>query len=361
MKKSKVWILMLLMLSLMVGLTACGGDDSSTEATSEPEATSEAGEESAEPDDAEGTETDGGEAVDLRIGYFPNITHAQALVLKDQGKVEEAVGDNVNVSWTSFNAGPAEIESIFAGEIDLGYIGPIPAINAYEQSEGDVNIIANASDGGAVLVTRKDLVLEDAKDLDGKKVAIPQLGNTQHLSLLNILKENDLKTVQAGGTVDVVAVENAQVQQLMDSGELDAALVPEPWGSVLEKEIGANLFLDYKEVWMNGEYPVALVICSKDFKTEHPDVVEKFLAAHKEATLFINENLDEAKEIVNRQIKEASGKDTAADILDAGFSRMTITEVLNEDAVFAFAEVNKQEGFIKEVPDEQIIDTSLLK
>ena len=132
------------------------------------------------------------DAPNVRIAYFPNIIHTQALVMKNQGTPEQTWGEKCNVTWTSFNAGPAEIEAMFAGEIDLGYIGPVPAINANIKSGGDVKIISNAADAGAVFLVRKDSGIASVKDLSGKKIAVPQLGNTQHLCLLNLLKEYDL-------------------------------------------------------------------------------------------------------------------------------------------------------------------------
>ena len=145
-----------------------------------------------------GADTDG--QTDVRIAYFPNITHTQALVLKNQGTLEEAWKDRCNVTWTSFNAGPAEIEAVFAGEIDLGYIGPVPAINANVKSNGDVKIISNATNAGAVLLVRNDAGISSVADLAGKKIAVPQIGNTQHLCLLDLLTQNGLKTVDRAAT-----------------------------------------------------------------------------------------------------------------------------------------------------------------
>ena len=166
----------------------------------------------------------------VRIAYFPNITHTQALVMKNQKTLEEKWKDQCNVTWTSFNAGPAEMEAIFAGEIDLGYIGPVPALSANVKSEGDVQIISNTTNAGAVFLKRKDSGISSLSDLAGKKIAVPQMGNTQHLCLLNILSDQGLKTVDAGGDVTVNASSNADILNLIDNGSVDAALVPEPWG-----------------------------------------------------------------------------------------------------------------------------------
>ena len=265
---------------------------------------------------------------EVRIAYFPNITHTQALVMKNQGTLEEKWKDTCNVTWTSFNAGPAEIEAIFAGEIDLGYIG-------------------------AVLLVRKDSGIASVKDLAGKKVAVPQLGNTQHLCLLSLLSENGLKTIDQGGDVTINASSNADILNLIDNGSVEAAVVPEPWGTTIEKNGNAEILLDYDELFLNGEYPSAVVIANGDFMEEHPEYVKEFLELHKEATLFINENLKEAQEIVNSEIESVTGKSIAADVLESAFSRMTADSSLNTEAVMTFANISEEEGFTSKLPEEE--------
>ena len=297
------------------------------------------------------------ELTTVRVAYFPNITHSQALVMKEQGSLEERLEDTCQVSWVAFNAGPAEVEAMFAGEVDLGYIGPVPAMNAYVKSEGDVKIIANACNAGAVLIKSADSDISSVADLDGKTVAIPQLGNTQHLCLLNLLKENGLSAKSDGGTVEVTAVENADLQGLLEQGQIDAALVPEPWGSILEKQCGAQILMDYNEVFMEGQYPTAVVIVNNDFYEEHPDVVAAFLEEHKEATLYINSELEDAIEIVNRQIKEATGKSIDSEMIRSAFDRLTVTDEISADAIQAFGEIGVEQGFISELPGDDMIDT----
>jgi len=296
----------------------------------------------------------------VKIAYFPNITHSQALIMKDQGSLEKKLGDECDVSWVSFNAGPAEVEAMFAGEVDLGYIGPVPAMNAYVKSQGDVNIIANACNAGAVFIKSKNADINSIADLNGKTVAIPQLGNTQHLCLLNLLKENGLSAKSDGGTVEVVAVANADLQGLLEQGEIDAALVPEPWGSILEKQCSAKLLLDYDEVFMNGQYPTAVVMVNHDFYKDHPDIVASFLEVHKEATLYINNHLDDAIEIVNKQIEETTGKSIEPDMIKSAFQRLEITGDISEDAIQAFEEIGVEQGFISKLPKAGLIDTTLL-
>lgn len=301
-------------------------------------------------DSSDKTDAAKSEKTPVRVAYFPNITHTQALVLKNQGKLEEKWKDTCEVSWTAFNAGPEETEALFAGEIDLGYIGPVPAVSANTKSNGEVQVIANATNAGAVLLSRKDAGIKDVKDLAGKTIAVPQLGNTQHLCLLNILAENDLKTVDEGGDITISASANADIVNLFDAGSIDAAIVPEPWGTTIENAGNAEVLLDYNEIFLDGDYPTAVVVANKDFMDEHPDLVEDFLAMHKDATLYINENQEEAQTIVNEEIKLATEKSLDADVIASAFSRMTVTDTLNKDAVLAFADISKNEGFISEVP-----------
>ena len=207
--------------------------------------------------------------ITIRVANFPNITHSQALIGRAEGQFQKAFGEANKIDWKTFNAGPAEIEAIFAGEVDIGYIGPGPAINGYAKSKGELQIIAGATDAGAILVSRKGLILKNVKDLAGKKVAAPQFGNTQDLLLRNLLQENGLKDTTKGGTVEIRHAGNPDIKTLLDKGDIDAALVPEPWGSRLIKEVAANLVLEYDQIWRDGKYSTAVVIVRTEFLKQH--------------------------------------------------------------------------------------------
>lgn len=290
----------------------------------------------------------------LHVGYFPNVTHTQALVMKADKSLEEALGDKAKVEWVSFNAGPAEVEALFAGDIDMGYIGPVPAINANVKSKGDVRIIAGATQAGAILVKRQGAAISSVGDLDGKKVAVPQFGNTQHLCLLNLLSENGLKPLSEGGTVDVVAVANADVANMMDQGNIDAAFVPEPWGATLLSK-GAQMVLSEDEVYLDGNYSVAVVVVREEFRKEHPDVVKTFLEQHENATLYINENQEEAREKVNEEIYQATQKKLEDSILEEAFLRIRADFGINRESIEGFADIGLEQGFINGMPEDDII------
>lgn len=286
----------------------------------------------------------------VRIAFFPNITHAQALIgsAKDStgsSRFEQAL-EGCTVTYQDFPAGPAEIEALFAGNVDIGYIGPVPAINGFVRSGGDLVIISGAANGGAVLVARSDAAITSVADLAGKKVAIPQLGNTQHLSLLQLLSENGLSTTSAGGTVDVYAVANSEIKSLMQTGGIDAALVPEPWGARLIREVGAKLVLDYDQIWLGGNYSTAVVIVSKDFMTAHPDLVEKFLQAHADITAYINQNPGEAMAIADARIEELTGASLDPEVLTEAASRIIFTTDPARTSVEAFIDLSIEQGFI---------------
>ena len=288
----------------------------------------------------------------VNIGYFNNITHPQALYMKAEGILEDALGEEMQVEWTAFNAGPAEVEALFSGHIDIGYIGPFPAINANVKSDGDVMLLTGATKGGSVMVTRQGAGITSVEDLEVKNVAIPQIGNTQHLCLPALLQQYDLKPETSGGTVKVCAVSNADVENLMRRGDVDAALVPEPWGATLI-ENGASLMLDYDEIYLDGNFDVAVVVVRKDFMEEHPEVVEVFLEQHGVATEYINENKEEAITIINQEIKASTGKNLSESVLKEAFKRITVSTENNREAIAGFAQIARELKYIRRLPEDE--------
>lgn len=292
-------------------------------------------------------------AKEVHIGYFNNVTHAQALLMKADGSLEKSLGEDVSVTWTAFNAGPAEVEALFAGDIDIGYIGPVPAISANVKSKGDVSVLAGATKAGSVLVKRKGSDIESVADLAGKNVAIPQIGNTQHLILLALLSENGLKPVSEGGDVNVTAVANADVANVMERGDIDAALVPEPWGTTLLAE-DAELVLDEKQVFADGAYDVAVVVVRNEFMEENKDIVDTFMKEHENATMVISEG-GEALDTINKELDEATGKSLSKEVIEEAFSRIQVSNDYDEASLNKFAEISKEQDFIQELPDDSLL------
>lgn len=290
---------------------------------------------------------------EVNIGYFNNITHAQALIMKADNTLQSALGQDIEVKWTAFNAGPAEVEALFSGSIDIGYIGPVPAISANVKSKGDVQILTGATKAGGILVKRKGVEINDISDLANKVVAIPQIGNTQHLILLNLLAENGLKTTTEGGNVTVTAVANADVENVMERGDIDAALVPEPWGATL-LEKGAEMVLDDKQVYQNGEYDVAVVVVRKEFKEKHPEIVEEFLKQHDAATLVLNNEREEALKKINQELENETGKKLSDTIIRDAFERIGVNSEINKESIQRFGEISKEQKFIDELPGDSL-------
>jgi NitT/TauT family transport system substrate-binding protein len=262
----------------------------------------------------------------LRVGYFPNVTHAQALVGRANGQFEKTLGAGVRLEWKAFNAGPSAIEALFANAIDLTYVGANPTVAGYARSEGQaVRVIAGAASGGASLVVRKDAGIRSASDFHGKKVATPQLGNTQDVALRSWMRANGLKSREKGGDVQVIPISNPDQLTLFLKGEIDAAWAPEPWAARLVHEGGGRIFLDERDLWPDHQFVVTNLIASPKFLKEHPDVVKNFLRAHVELTEWINKNAAQAKQILNEQLQKETGKSLAQEVLDDAFSRMQVT------------------------------------
>lgn len=297
------------------------------------------------------TGSQNGETVTVRVGHFPNITHAQALLGLADGTFQKALGNKVVISRKMFNAGPSEIEALLAGEIDLGYIGPVPAINGFVKSRGGLQVIAGATNAGAVLVVRNDAGIKGVSDLSGKKVAVPQFGNTQDISLRKILSDAGLKTINKGGTVTVLQVQNPEIMTGFIRKELDAALVPEPWGSRLVAQAGGEILLDWNQVWRQGNYTTAVVIARTDFIKAHPDLVESFLRAHVEITGRIVKDPENSKAAINGQMKELTQKDLSKSILDSSFARMTSTCDPESGSITEFVTLAVDNGYLKETPN----------
>ncbi len=264
--------------------------------------------------------------VTLRLGYFPNVTHAQPLVGLARGTFQERLGPNVRLETKTFNAGPTVIEALFAGEIDASYIGPNPAINGYVKSGGKaLRVVAGAVSGGALFVVRPAAGIRSPADLAGKRLATPQLGNTQDVALRAYLQAHGLAAREQGGNVTIVPTANPDILTLFQKGEIDGAWVPEPWATRLVQEAGGVIFLDERELWPNGRFATTLLIVRTQFLDEHPDVVRNLLRAHVETTLFIRNNPDEAKRLINAAIQELTGRALPKTVIDGAWEHLEVT------------------------------------
>jgi sulfonate transport system substrate-binding protein len=299
----------------------------------------------------------------IRVGAFPNITHAQPMIGKANGWFEKAMGPNIKIEWRSFNAGPSAIEALFAGAIDMTYVGPNPAINGYVRSNGEtLRIIAGATSGGAALVVRSDSGINRTEDFHGKRIASPQMGNTQDVALRAWLKSQGLKTRDKGGDVTVMPIANPDQLTLFLKKEIDAAWAPEPWASRLVHDAGGRIFLDERTLWPHGQFLTTELVVSTKFLQSHPDLVRKWLQAHVELTDWINGHPAEAKQTLNQQIQRETGKALAAPVLDDSFSRLQVTYKPLREQLLRAAQLAFDAGFLgRQMPDlSRIYDLTLL-
>ena len=294
-----------------------------------------------------------GQGIVVRVGAFPNITHPQAMVGKANGWFEKALGSNAKIDWKSFNAGPSAIEALFSGAIDMTYIGPNPAITGYVRSQGEaLRIVAGATSGGASLIVRNDSGIDKPEDFHGKKVASPQMGNTQDVALRAWLKAHGMKSADKGGDVQVVPLANPDQLTLFLKKELDAAWAPEPWATRLIREGNGRLFLDERDLWPQGQFVTAHLIVSTKFLREHPDLVKTWIRAHVELTDWINGHLPEAKKILNQQIQKETTKALSAGVLDEAFGRLQVTYDPVRNALLTSARSAYDAGFLgRQMPD----------
>lgn len=298
----------------------------------------------------------------IRVGYFPNITHSQAIIGMARGDFQQALGPDIKIETTIFNAGPSVIEALFAGQIDLAYIGPNPAINGYVQSKGEaLRTVAGATSGGAALVVRQAANIKSPADLAGKRLASPQLGNTQDVALRNYLIANGLTTKEKGGTVEVIPTQNPQILNLFRQGQIDGAWVPEPWASRLVIEGGGVVFVDERDLWPNGDFVTAQVIVSAAFLQAHPELVKAWLTAHVEVTQWETENPAEAQKLLNAEIETLIGRKLADSVLSAAWGRMRPTWDPVSVSLAQAAESAYAAGFLKAKPNlDGMYDLTLL-
>jgi NitT/TauT family transport system substrate-binding protein len=265
-----------------------------------------------------------GTADELRLGYFANVTHAPALIGVNEGLFADELGDTT-LTTQVFNAGPDEVEALFAGALDAAYIGPSPTINAYGQSDGDaIRIIAGAASGGAQLVVREGI--DSSDDLEGATLASPQLGNTQDVALRTWLTDEGLQnSVDGGGDVTIAPTANADVLNLFQTGELDGAWVPEPYASRLVLEGGGHVLVNEKDLWPDGEFTTTHLIVRTEFLEEFPETVAALLRGHVAAVELATGDATAAKTAVNAGLEAAGGKALDPEVLDRAWTELTVT------------------------------------
>ncbi len=308
----------------------------------------------------EAASSGGSGPAEVRLGFFPNITHATALVGVEKGLYAKHLGAGTTLKTSTFNAGPAAVEAVFAGAIDATYIGPNPAINAWAKSKGQaVNIVAGAASGGVFLVVRPEI--KSIEDLKGKKIATPQLGNTQDVALRHLLAEKGIKTdTKGGGEVSIVPQENSQTIQTFATGDIDGAWVPEPFASRLIKESGGTVLIDERDLWPGKEFVITHLIVRQEFAKKHPDTVRKLIEAHVEANEFIGADPAGAATTVNTALEKLTGKPLKPEVLDAAFKNITFTNDPIASSLVGSADHAVKVGLLEPVDLNGIYDLKIL-
>jgi NitT/TauT family transport system substrate-binding protein len=296
----------------------------------------------------------------VKIGYFGNLTHATALVGHQKGFFQKALGAT-KAEYQIFNAGPSEIEALNSGSIDIGWIGPSPAINGFTRSKGtNLRIIGGSASGGVRLVVNPDKI-KSVEDVKGKRIATPQLGNTQDVALLNWIAEQGWKVdPQSGkGDVSVVRTDNKITPDAYRSGSIDGAWVPEPTASKLVAE-GAKVLLDEADLWPDRKFVITNIIVSQKFLKEHPKAVEAVLRASVETNKWINANPAEAKAAANARLGLDSGKELPAEVLDPAWESIRFTDDPLAATLDAEARHAVKAGLLEDPELDGIYDLTLL-
>lgn len=293
----------------------------------------------------------------IRLGYFPNVTHAQALVARNlsrQGKgwFEQRLGDSVEIRWFTYNAGPTAMEALLTRTLDLTYVGPNPALNAYMRSRGEeVRVLAGAAEGGASLVVQADAPINSAADFRGKTIATPQFGNTQDVSCRAWLMDNGLKVTMTGGDVRVLPMANPDQLSLFMQRKIDAVWTVEPWVSRLELLAKGRVMLEETNAL------TTLLVARAGFAAQR-ELMKKFVEAHRELTDWINRNPKEAQQLVLAELGAEMRRPFPADIVERAWGRLRFTSAVSLTSLEKFVAAAQAVGFLKEtVPLDRLMAT----
>jgi NitT/TauT family transport system substrate-binding protein len=282
----------------------------------------------------------------IRVGLFPNVTHAQALIAKSfssegQGWFEKRLGPDTKIEWFVYNAGPSAMEAIFARSIDFTYVGPSPVVNAYARANGrDVRIVAGAMRGGDALVVRGDAISK-IEDLRGKAIATPQLGNTQDVACRAWLISNGIQVTLVGGDARVLPTANADILALFEQGKLDAAWTVEPWVSRLLSEAKGRIFFEPKD-------SVTTVLAGREeFLKSNPGLARAFVAAHRELTQWVRDHPEEAQRRVRDELSVLTRKEIPLELIRQAWQRLRFDDSISTEPFEGFLDQARLVGFLR--------------
>ena len=282
----------------------------------------------------------------LRLGYFPNLTHAPALTGVASGRFARALGA-VRLETRVFNAGPAAVEALLAGALDAAYVGPMPAVAGHLRTHGRaLRVVAGAASGGALFVVRRGAGIHGAGDLHGKRIATPQLGGTQDLALRRWLRANGLAPQESGGDVRVVPMENASALALLRQGALDGAWVPEPWAARLVAEADAEVLLDERDLWPGRTFATTVLVARLRYLREARSNVAALVRANAAEVAWITAHPAEAPLAANAAIGSLPGRALAPEVLRVAWSRIDFTTDPQRASLAANARSGQEVGLL---------------
>lgn len=281
----------------------------------------------------------------IRIAYFPNVGHLIPIVGLQQ-QIFQAHLPNTTIHTRLFDSGPQIIESLFADSVDIAYVGPGPAINGFLNSNHKIKILSGAASGGASFIVHPDSFTTNNFDMDSKKIAAPQIGNTQDVSLRSYLHQNDLSTTQNGGSVSVYNIPNPDIYTLFVKGDIDGAWVAEPWATILEQELGGIRLFHEEDIWPGNDFSSVVLIGNVDYIKKNPHIIDAWIQAHNSASIQVNADKSKAGQIFNDFIHDTFGKKLDQDIVDTAISNIRITPDIVEDSIPLFAKRADQLGYL---------------
>ena len=283
----------------------------------------------------------------IRIAFFPSIVHAVPIVGMENEFFKENLDEQIEIDVKVFDSGPQVIESLFSNSIDIAYVGPGPVINGYLKSDGNaLKILAGAADGGASLVAQRDSGLDSIANFDGKRIAAPQISNTQDVSLRHYLSSNGLKPVETGGTVYVLNISNPDIFTLFAKGDIDGAWVPEPWATMLVQELDGVRVFNESKFWPDEKFSSVLLIARTDFVESNPIVIQNWIESNEKTVQWINNNPEQTKKIYSEFLTGYMGKTLPDEIISESFSNLIITSDPLRKSVYTFAERADSLGYL---------------
>ena len=283
----------------------------------------------------------------IRVAFFPSIGHIIPIVGLEEKIFEKGIGEEKQIETKLFDSGPQVIESIFSGSIDVAYVGPGPIINGFLKSDGkDIKILSGAASGGASFIIQPNSGLESLENFDGKRIASPQISNSQDVSLRHYLESHGFKSVEKGGTVFVLNISNPDIYTLFAKGDIDGAWVPEPWATILVQELDGIRLFNEEKLWPNEEFASVLLIVRTEYLENNPETIQKWVESHEKTVTWINSNPDKSKSLFSSFLIDYMGKSLPTKIIDESFSNITITSDPIKNSVIIFAERADSLGYL---------------